>query len=72
MDIGSQYRSAIFSHGPEQHAAALAAKDRLEEAASRLRRPLATTIEPAATFWAAEDYHQQYLEKHRGEASCRL
>ena len=69
-DVGSQYRSAVFTHSPEQAAAARAAKERLE-ASGRLSRPVATEIVPAGTFWRAEDYHQQYLAK-RGVGSCRL
>jgi peptide-methionine (S)-S-oxide reductase len=69
-DVGAQYRSAIFYHTPEQQAAATASKDRLEKS-GKLRRPIATEIVPAATFYRAEEYHQQYLEK-RGEASCHL
>ena len=65
-DVGSQYRSAIFVHDAEQRAAAEASRDRLRE---RLSRPVVTQIEDAPTFWEAEDYHQQYLEK-RGLASC--
>ncbi len=69
-DVGSQYRSAIFFHSPLQEAAAKASKARLE-AAKRFRRPIVTAIEPAQTFYRAEDYHQQYLEK-RGLASCHV
>jgi peptide-methionine (S)-S-oxide reductase len=69
-DIGRQYRSAIFFHTPEQEAAARASKARLEES-GRFRRPIVTQIEPAAEFWRAEEYHQQYLEK-RGLASCHI
>jgi peptide-methionine (S)-S-oxide reductase len=65
-DVGDQYRSAIFFHSPEQEAAA---KESLEAARPRFRRPIVTEITPASTFWEAEDYHQQYLEK-RGLASC--
>jgi len=67
-DIGSQYRSVIFTHGTEQAAMAEASKARLE-ASGRHRRPVATVIEPAGNFWPAEDYHQQYLEK-RGYQAC--
>jgi peptide-methionine (S)-S-oxide reductase len=69
-DVGSQYRSAIFFHSPEQETAARASLERLE-AEKRFRRPIVTTIEPAAAFWRAEEFHQRYLEK-RGAASCRL
>jgi peptide-methionine (S)-S-oxide reductase len=68
FDIGSQYRSAIFFHSPEQEASARASKDALQ-AELRWPRRIQTQIEPASTFWEAEDYHQQYLEK-RGRASC--
>lgn len=69
-DVGTQYRSAIFVHDDEQDAAARASKARLE-ASGRYRRPIATEIVPAARFWPAEEYHQQYLEK-RGLSTCRL
>ncbi len=69
-DYGSQYRSAIFFHTPEQEATARASKERLDQS-GRFRRPIVTQIEPAQTFWRAEEYHQQYLEK-RGLASCHV
>src|SRR5919206_813617 len=69
-DWGTQYRSVVFFHTPEQEAAARASKERLEKS-GRFRRPIVTQIEPAAEFWRAEDYHQQYLEK-RGLASCHI
>ena len=56
-DIGTQYRSAIFPHSPEQRAAAEAAKQR---AAAGWPNPIVTTIEPLATWYPAEDYHQDY------------
>lgn len=65
-DYGTQYRSAIFFHSPEQETDAQASK---AAAQARFPRPIVTEITPAPTFWAAEDYHQQYLEK-RGLASC--
>jgi peptide-methionine (S)-S-oxide reductase len=67
-DVGEQYRSAIFFHTPEQESAAKASKASLEES-GRFRRPIVTQIVPAATFWRAEEYHQQYLAK-RGTRSC--
>jgi peptide-methionine (S)-S-oxide reductase len=67
-DVGTQYRSAIFTLDDEQRAAAEASKARLE-ASERHRRPIATEITPASTFWRAEDYHQKYFER-RGLASC--
>jgi peptide-methionine (S)-S-oxide reductase len=65
-DIGDQYRSVVFVHDEEQRAAAEASKAR-EQASSR--RLIVTQIVPAETFYPAEDYHQQYLEK-RGRSSC--
>jgi peptide-methionine (S)-S-oxide reductase len=67
-DVGTQYRSAIFFHSPEQETEAKASR---EAAQSNFSRPIVTLIEPAPTFWAAEEYHQQYLEK-RGLAHCHL
>ena len=69
-DWGSQYRSAIFFHSPEQATQAQASKEALEKA-HRFSKPIVTQIVPAVTFHAAEDYHQQYLEK-RGLASCHV
>jgi peptide-methionine (S)-S-oxide reductase len=69
-DIGTQYRSVIFYHDEAQKAAALASKERLE-ASGRHRRPVVTEIVPAAPFYRAEEYHQRYLEKHRG-AGCSI
>lgn len=69
-DVGEQYRSIIFFHTPEQRASAEAAKADLN-ASGRFKAPIATEIRPAATFYRAEDYHQQYLAK-RGQAACRL
>lgn len=65
-DFGSQYRSAIFPQSAEQRV--LAERSRAHVQAST-KKPIATQIEAADTFWPAEDYHQQYLEK-RGRASC--
>jgi peptide-methionine (S)-S-oxide reductase len=69
-DSGSQYRSAIFFHSPEQEAAAKTSKDALARS-GRFSKPVVTQIVPATTFYEAEDYHQQYLEK-RGLASCHI
>lgn len=67
-DVGSQYRSAVFYHSPEQRAAAAAAAEVLGNS-GKFRRPIVTQIVPAAVFYPAEDYHQKYLEK-RGLAFC--
>ncbi len=69
-DVGSQYRSAIFTHDPEQDAAARASMARLAAANSKLGE-IVTEIAPADIFYLAEDYHQQYMEK-RGRRSGRL
>jgi peptide-methionine (S)-S-oxide reductase len=69
-DYGTQYRSAIFFHSPEQEQAARAAKTELD-ASGKLRHPVATVIEPAQTFYRAEEYHQQYLAK-RGVKHCHI
>ena len=69
-DIGDQYRSVIFFHTPEQEQAARDSKQQLHESGV-LRRPVATLIEPAPTFWRAEEYHQRYLEKN-SHAACNL
>jgi len=67
-DVGAQYRSAIFFHGPEQEVAAKASK---EKAQSRFKNKIVTEITAASEFYRAEDYHQQYLEK-RGLAHCSI
>ncbi|HUW81595.1 MAG TPA: peptide-methionine (S)-S-oxide reductase MsrA [Phycisphaerae bacterium] len=69
-DVGTQYRSVIFYHKDVQAEAARASKEKLEQS-GRFSRPIATQIEPAAEFYRAEEYHQQYLEK-RGLASCHI
>ena len=69
-DVGTQYRSAIFFHTPEQKAAAIASKEKLQNS-GRYKNPIATGITPASQFYRAEDYHQQYFEK-RGLSSCKI
>jgi peptide-methionine (S)-S-oxide reductase len=69
-DMGTQYRSAIFFHSPEQQRIALASKEKAQ-ASGRFRRPIVTEITPASTFYVAEDYHQQYLAK-RGLSHCHI
>ncbi len=70
FDVGTQYRSAIFTHGPAQEAAARASKERLESA-GRSPGQVVTRIEPAGPFYPAEDYHQRYIEK-QGRRAGRL
>ena len=64
-DVGTQYRSVIFYHTEEQRAEAEKSKAELD-ASGKLKKPVATAIEPASTFWRAEEYHQRYSEKHPG------
>jgi peptide-methionine (S)-S-oxide reductase len=69
-DWGTQYRTVIFFHSPEQEATARDVIARLE-ASRRYSKPIATQVVPAGTFWRAEEYHQKYLEK-RGAVSCHI
>jgi peptide-methionine (S)-S-oxide reductase len=69
-DFGTQYRSGIFYHSLEQAQEARDSKAKLEKS-GQFSRPIVTQIVPATTFYEAEDYHQQYLEK-RGLASCHI
>ena len=68
-DFGTQYRSVIFTHSPEQ--ARIAQERKVAAAASgRYKRPIVTVIEPAQPFWRAEEYHQRYFAKNGG--SCHV
>ncbi len=67
-DVGDQYRSAIFTHSPEQFRAAIASRDAEQRNHSR---PIVTQIVEAPVFWPAEEYHQRYAEKNGG-AACHV
>ena len=69
-DFGTQYRSVVFAHSDEQ---ARQAKEKIAElnAMGAYRKPIATRVQPAQTFWKAEEYHQRYLEK-RGMVHCHI
>jgi peptide-methionine (S)-S-oxide reductase len=67
-DVGTQYRSGIYFHTPEQEAAARASRERIQ---SQSRKEVVTEITSATEFWPAEEYHQRYLEK-RGLATCAI
>ncbi|MBA4547642.1 peptide-methionine (S)-S-oxide reductase MsrA [Thermoactinomyces intermedius] len=69
-DVGTQYRSVIFYHTEEQKQAAEASKKQLDQS-GKWKDPIVTQIEPASTFWRAEEYHQRYLQK-RGLYACHL
>jgi len=68
-DFGTQYRSVIFYAGDEQKQLATAEKEKRNKSGDYVG-PIATSIDPAPTFWAAEDYHQQYFEKKGVNWSC--
>jgi peptide-methionine (S)-S-oxide reductase len=70
-DWGTQYRSAIFFHSAEQEQQARAKIEQLTAEGRFLPKRIVTRVEPAQTFWRAEDYHQRYLEK-RGLGSCHI
>lgn len=61
-DRGEQYRPVIFYHTPEQEAAAKQSKEKLQHS-GKFDKDILTQIEPASTYWLAEEYHQQYFEK---------
>ncbi len=68
-DFGSQYRSAIFFHSPEQQTIAEKSKENLD-ASGKWKHPIVTEVRPAKTFWRAEEYHQKYHLKNGG--SCNV
>ena len=68
-DVGTQYRSAIFYTSPEQKKVAEEVKARVE-ASGKWKKPIVTQIVAAGTFTKAEDYHQDYLQKHPGGYTC--
>jgi peptide-methionine (S)-S-oxide reductase len=68
-DVGTQYRSVIFTHGPEQ-ARIAAERKAAVDASGKWKTPVVTQIEAAPTFWKAEESHQRYFRKHGG--SCHV
>lgn len=71
VDIGTQYRSAVFYHSPEQQQAAIAAIATLAQSARFNGKSIVTEVSPASTFYKAEEYHQDYLAKN-GLGSCHI
>ena len=69
-DVGHQCRSVVFTHSHDQAEVARRSITLLQGSGT-FAQPIATVVEPAQTFFPAEDYHQRYLEK-RGQASCRI
>jgi peptide methionine sulfoxide reductase msrA/msrB len=67
-DVGSQYRSVVFYTTEEQKAVA----EKLIDLLRQRGYDVATEVEPAGTFWAAEEYHQNYLEKNASRPSCHV
>ena len=64
-DVGTQYRSGIYTHTDEQQTLAEASRDLYQkELTARGFGPITTEIKPASEFYYAEDYHQQYLHKN--------
>ena len=70
-DVGTQYRSAIFYHSEKQREVAEAVKARVDKS-GKWKRPVATEIVAASKFWDAEDYHQDYLQKHPTGYTCHF
>lgn len=70
FDFGTQYRSVVFYHSETQKQMAIKVKQDLDQSA-KYKKPVVTDIVEAATFYKAEDYHQQYLAK-RGHSSCGI
>jgi peptide-methionine (S)-S-oxide reductase len=68
-DVGTQYRSAIFTHSPEQEGIAKALIAELD-AQNIWPKPIVTAVAPAPTFWPAEDYHQDYLANNPSQPYC--
>jgi len=69
-DVGTQYRSAIFCHGPEQEAVARQVMSRVA-AAGLWPDPLVTEVVVGATFYPAEDYHREYFRRNPYQPYCQ-
>jgi methionine-S-sulfoxide reductase len=70
-DRGTQYRSAIFYHSPAQKQIAEEVIFKVDQS-GRWKKPIVTQVVPASTFYEAEDYHQDYLQKHPGGYTCHF
>jgi methionine-S-sulfoxide reductase len=68
-DVGTQYRSAILVHSEAQRRTAERVKEKISQS-GKWKRPIVTEIVNASTFWSAEDYHQDYLQKHPNGYTC--
>lgn len=67
-DVGTQYRSVIFTHGDEQQKIAESITDKVSK--EWFKQPVSTQIVPAGQWWDAEDYHQLYLDKNPAGYEC--
>lgn len=70
-DVGTQYRSAIFYHSPEQKEAAESMIRELE-AEGLWKNPIVTQVVPLEAFYPAEDYHQEYFRNHPNQPYCQV
>ncbi|MBK6629568.1 MAG: peptide-methionine (S)-S-oxide reductase MsrA [Betaproteobacteria bacterium] len=70
-DVGTQYRSAIYFHSPQQQAEAAALLDEFA-AANTFGAPVVTTLTPAGRFYPAEDYHQKYFRNNARQPYCQF
>ena len=70
-DIGSQYRSVIFYHTPDQKAIAEKSRKQMDES-GYFDDPIVTAIEPFKNFYVAEDYHQDFYENNPNQPYCRF
>ena len=70
-DVGTQYRSVIFTHDEAQHKAALASLQELETS-QKYNNPIVTKIEPLLEFYPAEEYHQDYYRRNPYQGYCRV
>lgn len=71
MDIGSQYRSAVFFHNQSQEKLAIEMKEHLTNI-KYFSSPIVTEITPASVFYQAEDYHNDYFSRNPNEGYCRM
>ncbi len=70
-DVGTQYRSAVFSHNEEQKEKSVFYMKKLDESGA-FQNPIVTTIEPYENYYEAEDYHQDYYNNNGSQGYCRM
>lgn len=69
VDVGTQYRSAIYCHSPEQQTTA---RRKIADVSADFPAPIVTEVTPLATFFPAEDYHQGYFQGHQEQRYCQM